>query len=124
VVVSSVNRNVLFNDPGSVAYSATKAAQVAMVKVLAIELADAGIRINAVLPGSIRTDIEDNTWRHRMSKIGGPEVKYPEGEIPLGRKEAGTSEDVAAAILLLASDAAGHVTGTAITVDGGQSLIA
>jgi NAD(P)-dependent dehydrogenase (short-subunit alcohol dehydrogenase family) len=123
VVVSSVDGNVLFNDPGSAAYAATKAAQLAMVRVLAIELAEFKIRINAVLPGSIATRIGDNTTRKGEDRILGSEVKYPKGDIPLTRGKPGRPEQVARAILFLASDAADHITGAQLVVDGGQSLV-
>jgi NAD(P)-dependent dehydrogenase (short-subunit alcohol dehydrogenase family) len=122
VVTSSVNGNVLFNDPGTVAYSSTKAAQVAMVKVLAIEFAQAKVRINAVLPGSIKTKIDDNTEKRDVDQIG-PRVKYPDGEIPLTGKKPGQPEQVARLMLFLASGEADHITGAAVVIDGGQSLI-
>lgn len=122
IVTSSVNGNVLFNDPGSVAYSATKAAQVAMTKVLAIEFAEHRVRINAVLPGSIKTEIEDNTERRETGKIG-PRVRYPDGEIPLTGGKPGTAEQVARLMLFLASADSDHITGATIVIDGGQSLI-
>lgn len=123
VVVSSVDGNVLFNDPGSAAYAATKAAQLAMVKVLAIELAEFKIRINAVLPGSIATEIDENTTRKGEDRILGSEVKYPKGDIPLTRGKPGRPGQVARAILFLASEAADHITGAQLVVDGGQSLV-
>lgn len=123
VVVSSVDGNVLFNDPGAVVYAATKAAQVAMVKVLAIELAQHGIRINAVLPGSIATQIGDSTTDRGRDEILGAGVKFGRAEIPLTRGKEGRPEQVARAILFLASDAADHITGAQVVVDGGQSLV-
>ena len=61
VVVSSINGNRTFNTPGATAYVATKAAQVAIVQQLALELGRHGIRVNAVCPGAIDTRINDNT---------------------------------------------------------------
>src|SRR5690606_35565876 len=61
IIVSSINGNRTFTSPEGTAYSATKAAQVAMTKQLALELGDDGIRVNAVCPGAIETEINDNT---------------------------------------------------------------
>src|SRR5690606_36926085 len=82
VVVSSIDGTRTFTSPGASAYSATKAAQLAMVKQLALELGKRKIRINAVCPGAIESDIEDNTQR-RGSDIAGIRVDFPEGDIPL-----------------------------------------
>lgn len=122
VVTASVNGNVLFNDPGTVAYSSTKAAQVAMVKVLAIEFADAKVRINAVLPGSIQTQIDENSEKRNVDGIGKP-VLYPKGEIPLTGHKKGKPEQVARLMLFLASNESDHITGATVVIDGGQSLI-
>lgn len=122
VVTASVNGNVLFNDPGTVAYSSTKAAQVAMVKVLAIEFAEARVRINAVLPGSIKTEIDENSEKRDVDSIGKP-VLYPKGEIPLTGRKKGSPEQVARLMLFLASNDADHITGATVVIDGGQSLI-
>jgi NAD(P)-dependent dehydrogenase (short-subunit alcohol dehydrogenase family) len=122
VVVSSINGTRTFTTPGATAYTATKAAQVAMVQQLALELGKHRIRVNAVCPGAIDTDISDNTSaRHR--KESGIPVVWPEGEIPITGGEAGRSEDVAETILFLASDRARHITGTPVWIDGGQGLL-
>ncbi|WP_112944214.1 MULTISPECIES: SDR family oxidoreductase [unclassified Rhizobium] len=122
VVVSSINGTRTFTTPGATAYTATKAGQVAMVQQLALELGKHRIRVNAVCPGAIDTDISDNTSaRHR--KESGIPVVWPEGEIPITGGEAGRSEDVAETILFLASDRARHITGTPVWIDGGQGLL-
>jgi NAD(P)-dependent dehydrogenase (short-subunit alcohol dehydrogenase family) len=122
IVISSINGTRTFTTPGATAYSATKAAQLAMVQQLALELGRHGIRINAVCPGAIDTEIGDNT-RIRKKRQAEVPVTFPEGDIPLTGGEAGTSEDVADVIAFLASDASRHVTGSPIWVDGGQSLL-
>lgn len=122
VVVSSINGNRTFTTPGATAYVATKAAQVAMVQQLALELGKHGIRVNAVCPGAIDTSINDNT-KLRGEKETVIPAKFPKGDIPITGGKAGNSEDVADLILFLASDGSRHITGTPIYVDGGQSLL-
>jgi NAD(P)-dependent dehydrogenase (short-subunit alcohol dehydrogenase family) len=122
VVVSSINGNRTFNTPGATAYVATKAAQVAIVQQLALELGKHGIRVNAVCPGAIETNIDDNTTVRSEKETAVP-VKFPKGDIPITGGKAGESEDVAEVILFLASDRSRHVTGTPIFVDGGQGLL-
>jgi NAD(P)-dependent dehydrogenase (short-subunit alcohol dehydrogenase family) len=122
IVISSINGTRTFTTPGATAYSATKAAQVAMVQQLALELGRHGIRINAVCPGAIETEIDDNTTTRKKRQAEVP-VAFPEGDIPLTGGEAGTVDVVADVIGFLASDASRHVTGTPIFVDGGQSLL-
>lgn len=122
VVVSSINGTRTFTTPGATAYAATKAAQLAMVQQLSLELGRHGIRINAVCPGAIDTSINDNTAvRGRVETE--VLVEFPEGDIPLTGGESGTIEEVADVIYFLLAPASRHVTGTPIWVDGGQSLL-
>jgi NAD(P)-dependent dehydrogenase (short-subunit alcohol dehydrogenase family) len=122
VVTSSINGTRTFTTAGATAYAATKAAQLAMVQQLALELGRHRIRINAICPGAIETKIPDNTVK-RNQKAAAIPVKWPEGEIPLTGGKSGTAEEVAEAVLFLASDRASHITGTPIWIDGGQSLL-
>ena len=122
IIVSSINGNRTFTTAGATAYSATKAAQVAMAQQLALELGQHGIRVNAVCPGAIDTEISDNTNKRNVSSVAVP-VKFAEGDIPITDGEPGSGEAVADLIAFLASDGARHVTGVPIYVDGGQSLL-
>ncbi|QLF71208.1 SDR family oxidoreductase [Peteryoungia desertarenae] len=122
VVVASINGTRTFSSPGATAYSATKAAQVAMVQQLALELGRHRIRINAVCPGAIDTEIGDNT-DIRKADESGVSVEWPNGDIPLTGGESGTADEVADVIGFLVSDLARHVTGSPIWIDGGQSLL-
>lgn len=122
VIVSSINGNRTFSSAGASAYSVTKAGQVAMAQQLALELGEDRIRVNAVCPGAIDTEIDDNTSKRNTEDADVP-VEFPEGDIPLTGGKPGRSADVADVIAFLVSDAARHVTGVPIYVDGGQSLL-
>ncbi len=122
VVTSSVNGTRVFSNAGSTAYSVTKAGEVALSKVLAVELAPHNIRVNVVCPGRTETEINQNTQRRDVEQAKFP-VQYPKGQIPLGTGEPATSEQVAELVLFLVSDAASHITGTEVWIDGGSSLI-
>lgn len=121
IVTSSVNGTRVFSNTGATAYSASKAGQVALAKMLALELARHRIRVNVVCPGAIETAIGDNTQHRGLAGEGVP-VEFPEGWHPL-RGEPGTAEQVARLVLFLASDASSHITGTPVWIDGGESLI-
>ena len=112
VLVSSINGTRSFSNAGATAYACTKAAQVAMAQMTALELAKHKIRVNAVCPGSIETEIEENTTWRNADRIKEP-AEFPEGQIPLTRGQSGKSEDVAELILFLVSDRARHITGHA-----------
>lgn len=122
VVTSSVNGTRMFSNSGATAYAATKAAQVALARMLALELAKDRIRINTICPGAIRTEIDENTRSEDLDEAREP-VVYPEGEIPLTDGEPGTARQVAELVAFLASDASSHITGTEVFIDGGQSLL-
>lgn len=120
-VVASVNGTRMFSNTGASAYSASKAAQVAMTKMLAVELGPRGIRINVICPGAIDTEIDDNTNAENEDvKIP---VEFPRGPIPLTGSTPGSSRQVAELIGFLTSDAASHISGTEVWIDGAQSLL-
>ena len=121
VVTASVNGTRVFSNTGATAYSATKAAQVAMAKMLAVELAQSNIRVNVVCPGAIDTEIHENTQARDVDKVKFP-TEFPKGSIPLGGKPA-SAEDVAQLVLFLASDDARQITGTEVWIDGASSLV-
>jgi 3-oxoacyl-[acyl-carrier protein] reductase len=103
--------------PGLSAYVASKGGAVAFTKALALELAPFKVRVNAICPVAVRTPM--------MTKFGfGSDEEEAErrfvSTIPLGRLT--TPDDIAAAALYLASDAASAVTGIALEVDGGRGI--
>lgn len=122
VIISSINGTRTFTTPGASAYSATKAAQVAMAQQLALELGPRKIRVNAICPGAIESEIDDNTEQRGTEKTEIP-VEFPKGDIPINDGKPGAARDVAEAVLFLVSDASKHITGTPIWLDGGQSLL-
>lgn len=122
VVTSSINGNRKFTSWGAHAYSSTKAAQVALVKMTALELAKHKVRVNAICPGAIDTEIDENTRKQNVEAAAEP-VEYPAGNVPLTDGAPGSSEQVAELALFLASDRASHITGTEVYIDGGESLL-
>ena len=122
IVTASVNGTRIFSNTGATAYSASKAGQVAITKMLAVELAKHRIRVNVICPGAIDTAIDENTEKRDVDAAKVP-VEYPDGSIPLTHGRPGSSNDVAELMLFLASDAARHVTGTEVWIDGAESLV-
>jgi NAD(P)-dependent dehydrogenase (short-subunit alcohol dehydrogenase family) len=122
IVTASINGTRVFSNTGATAYSTSKAGQVALAKMLALELAKHRIRVNVVCPGGITTEIEESTEKRHLESAQEP-VEFPAGEIPLTDGRKGTSEDVAELMLFLASDASRHITGTEVFIDGAQSLL-
>lgn len=122
IITSSVNGTRIFSNTGATAYSCTKAAQVAFAKMLAVELAAQRVRVNVICPGAIDTNINESTEARNLDEIREP-VEFPEGKIPLTDGKPGSSEQVAQLVLFLASDAASHITGTELWIDGAESLL-
>jgi NAD(P)-dependent dehydrogenase (short-subunit alcohol dehydrogenase family) len=122
IITSSVNGTRMFSNSGATAYAVTKAGQVALAKMLAVELGRHRIRVNVICPGAVTTEIDENTQQRHLDRIR-IKVDYPEGQIPLTGGQPATAEQVADLVLFLASDAARHISGTEIWIDGAQSLL-
>ena len=108
--ISSIASLVGFNSLTH--YCASKGAVNSMIRALALEVADRKIRVNAVAPGSIETpganNPDENIKKQTISMI------------PLARM--GQAEDIAGAVVFLASDLSSYITGQVIVVDGGWTL--
>ncbi len=100
-------------NPGQANYAAAKAGMVGLTKSIAYEVASRGITANCVAPGFIATPMTEALTDDQKARIN--------AQIPAGRM--GTPEDIAAAVLYLASDAAGYVTGSTLHVNGGMAMI-
>ena len=109
VVVSAVNPRA---PPGNPAYSAAKAGVIAYARALAVEYGRRGVRANVVCPGSVRSPAWDHRFERNPALLDRIAPHYP-----LGRMVA--AEEVARAVLFLASPAASGITGVALPVDAG-----
>ena len=101
--------------PGMSHYAAAKAAIVSLTKSLALESASQGVRVNALLPGWIDTDLTD------FLRVSEQTEEAVLGRVPMGRW--GKPEEIAAVAQFLASDASSFLTGQSIIVDGGLSVM-
>ena len=111
VFTSSVS--AFYNAPGRALYAGSKAALTSFMRSFAVELADKGIRANAVHPGMVETKMI-------VENLTDEEIQNNMKEYPLNR--LGKPEDVAWAIIYLLSDASSWVTGTSMIIDGGFML--
>jgi len=99
-------------NPGQVNYAASKAGIIGLTKTLARELASRNITVNAVAPGFIETDM--------TARLAEAARNSMLSQVPLGRP--GMPEDVASAVLFLASDQAAYITGQVLQVNGGMAM--
>ena len=102
---------------GRMTYNAVKAAEISLAKAMSQQLAKDNIRVNSVAPGSIA--FEGGTWWKRAQEDPRGMAEFVKREIAFGR--FGTAEEVGALVAFLASPRASWITGSCITVDGGQS---
>ncbi len=112
IILTSSITGPITGYPGWSHYGASKAGQLGFMRTAALELAPKNITVNAVLPGNIFTE--------GLAGNGPEYIASMEASIPL--KRLGTVEDIANAVLFLASEEAAYITGQTITVDGGQVL--
>ena len=110
--ISSINGQK--GQMGQVNYSAAKAGDIGFSKALAQENAKKGITVNVICPGYINTDMVKAVPKEVMDKAILP-------QIPVGR--VGEPEEIARCVVFLASDAAGFITGSTLTANGGQYMV-
>ncbi|HEU4522495.1 MAG TPA: SDR family oxidoreductase, partial [Thermoanaerobaculia bacterium] len=94
---------------GQANYAASKAALIGFTKSLALEIGSRNVTVNAVAPGFIQTAMTDALGAEAREKL----------EERIALKRLGTPEDIANAVVFLASDQAGYITGTVLNVSGG-----
>jgi NAD(P)-dependent dehydrogenase (short-subunit alcohol dehydrogenase family) len=116
-IVSTASELAVTGQAGYVAYSATKGGILAMTRALAAEAAPRGVRVNAVCPGAVDTPLLQSEFDVADDPAG--ERAATERSIALGR--LARTEEVAAVIAFLLSDAAAYVTGAQYVVDGGRT---
>ena len=112
VIINISSVVALTGNPGQANYVASKAGLIGLTRATALELASRGIRVNAIAPGYIETEMTEELDEKRQEEL----LK----RIPLGY--FGSARDVASLALFLASDEGKYITGQVISVDGGMSL--
>ena len=117
VVVNVASEAGLVGIKGQVAYNVSKAGMIALTKSCAVDLADRGIRVNAVCPGTTDTPLV----REAVNRTPDPAAarRRLESVRPLNR--LGTPEEIASAILYMASSESGYATGAVLSIDGGYT---
>lgn len=108
-IINVASITALDGNPGQISYGSSKAALIGATKTLASELAEHNIRVNAVAPGVIKTDMTSALSESALQKLA--------SRIPMGR--LGLPCEVAGVLLFLASDHSSYVTGQTIRIDGG-----
>jgi 3-oxoacyl-[acyl-carrier protein] reductase len=111
-IINIASVSGLMGNPGQANYSASKAGVIGLTRTVARELASRNVTVNAVAPGFIATAMTAALGEEVLNKV--------RQEIPLGR--LGEPQDIADAVLFLASDAAAFITGHVLTVDGGLTV--
>ncbi|MDW8068642.1 MAG: SDR family NAD(P)-dependent oxidoreductase [Anaerolineae bacterium] len=117
VIVNVSSEAGLVGIPGQVAYNVSKAGVIGMTRSCAVDLARRGIRVNCVCPGTTDTPLVQEALRRAPDPLAAR--RHLEEVRPLNR--LGTPEEIATAILLLASDRLAYATGAVLSVDGGYT---
>ena len=114
-IINISSMAALFGLPKVIAYTASKSAIEGMTKAMAVELSPKGIRVNSVAPGFIETDMSAKALNNDPERKQKVLSRTPMGHL-------GKPEDVAEAVLFLATNASKYITGTSIRVDGGNAI--
>ena len=112
-IVNVASINGLSAEAAFADYNASKSAVIQLSRTMAIDLAKHSIRVNAVCPGYVRTEM---TVPYLDDPVTGPRIA---ADVPLGR--VGTASEVAETIAFLLSDNASYTTGSVVTIDGGRT---
>jgi NAD(P)-dependent dehydrogenase (short-subunit alcohol dehydrogenase family) len=115
VIVNSASGWGLVGGPRAAAYCASKGAVVLLTKAMAIDHGSQNIRVNCICPG----DTDTPMLREEAQQLGQSEESFFQQARERPLRRVGTPEEIAEAVLFLASDASSYVTGTALVVDGG-----
>jgi len=115
-IVNNASVSSFVSVAGNIAYAASKGAVMSLTRVLAVEYAARRIRVNAIAPGPVDTGMN----RRNQARAADPEawIAASLAPIPLGRMAS--AEEIAQAVLYLASNESSFVTGTALVIDGGR----
>lgn len=119
-IINTASIGALVGVTGIMPYAAAKGGVLAMSRQMATDYAQHGIRVNAICPGTVVTPLVERSWRGKGQDVE-TETARVAARHPLGR--AGAPDDIASAALYLASDDSSWVTGQAITVDGGFTMV-
>lgn len=111
--ISSIHESI--PQPKTGPYASSKGGMMMLTRTVALEVADKGIRVNGIAPGTINTDVNKDVLENKEKK------NQEEQKIPMQR--IGQPEEVAKVAMFLASPAASYITGTTIYVDGGLALL-
>ena len=114
-IINISSMAAIYGIPKVIAYTASKSALEGMTKAMAVELSPKGIRVNSVAPGFIETDMSAKAFNDDDERKQKVLSRTPMGHL-------GKPDDVAEAVLFLATNASKYITGTSIRVDGGNSI--
>lgn len=120
VIVNNASDWAIVGAQNALAYAATKGAVVQITRSMALDHAREGVRVNAVCPGDTYVERWRENWRLPEGKDFEGYLEELGGEFPLGR--VGQVDEIARAVLFLASDESSYVTGHCLVVDGGNTI--
>ncbi|MBU9710577.1 SDR family NAD(P)-dependent oxidoreductase [Evansella tamaricis] len=117
VIINVSSEAGLIGIPGQVAYNVSKSAMIALTKSMAVDYASKGIRVNTVCPGTTETPMVINA----IKQSNNPEMTRKEFQEMRPMNRLGKPEEIACAILMMASDKIKYSTGSTLTIDGGYT---
>lgn len=115
IIINISSMAAKYGIPQIIAYTAAKSAIEGMTKAMAVELSPEGVRVNCVAPGFIRTDMSSKALNNDPERKNRVLTRTPMGDL-------GVPADIAETVYFLSTDAAKYITGTTVTVDGGNSI--